>query len=504
MRINLKQFEVWFVTGSQHLYGPETLKAVAKHSREIAKALNDASAIPVKVVFKPVMVSPDAITELCQQANNAAKCIGLVTWCHTFSPSKMWINGLKQLRKPICHLHTQYNRDLPWTSIDMDFMNMNQAAHGDREHGFIMSRMRLNRKVVVGFWQEEATQEKIGAWARAAAAWADWQGAKFVRFGDNMREVAVTEGDKVSAQLKFGFSVNTHGVGDLVKMVNAVSEKEVDALCKTYEVAYEMTADLRKGGKRHKSIREAARIELGILQFLTAGGFKGYTDTFEDLHGLAQLPGVGSQRMMAAGYGFGGEGDWKTSALVRAMKVMASGLEGGTSFMEDYTYHLQPGNKLVLGAHMLEICPSIADGKVSLQVHPLGIGGKADPARLVFNTPAGPALNASLMDFGNRFRLLINEVDCVTPEHSMPKLPVAQAMWKCRPSLEDACAAWIYAGGAHHTGFSQAVTTEMLEDFGAIAGLEVVVIDADTKLRQFKQELAWNDAAYGLKSGWVA
>ncbi|HSY18942.1 MAG TPA: L-arabinose isomerase, partial [Candidatus Acidoferrales bacterium] len=502
MRINLKQFEVWFVTGSQHLYGPETLKAVAKHSREIAKALNDASAIPVKVVFKPVMVSPDAITELCQQANNAAKCIGLVTWCHTFSPSKMWINGLKQLRKPICHLHTQYNRDLPWTSIDMDFMNMNQAAHGDREHGFIMSRMRLNRKVVVGFWQEEATQEKIGAWARAAAAWADWQGAKFVRFGDNMREVAVTEGDKVSAQLKFGFSVNTHGVGDLVKMVNAVSEKEVDALCKTYEVAYEMTADLRKGGKRHKSIREAARIELGILQFLTAGGFKGYTDTFEDLHGLAQLPGVGSQRMMAAGYGFGGEGDWKTSALVRAMKVMASGLEGGTSFMEDYTYHLQPGNKLVLGAHMLEICPSIADGKVSLQVHPLGIGGKADPARLVFNTPAGPALNASLMDFGNRFRLLINEVDCVTPEHSMPKLPVAQAMWKCRPSLEDACAAWIYAGGAHHTGFSQAVTTEMLEDFAAMAGIETVIIDADTKLRQFKQELAWNDAAYGLKSGW--
>ncbi|HEV2693715.1 MAG TPA: L-arabinose isomerase [Verrucomicrobiae bacterium] len=504
MKINLKQFEVWFVTGSQHLYGPETLKAVAKHSQEIAKTLNAASAIPVKVVFKPVMVSPDAITELCQQANNAAKCIGLVTWCHTFSPSKMWINGLKQLRKPICHLHTQYNRDLPWASIDMDFMNMNQAAHGDREHGFIMSRMRLNRKVVVGFWQEAATQEKIGAWARAAAAWADWQGAKFVRFGDNMREVAVTEGDKVSAQLKFGFSVNTHGVGDLVKVVNAVSEKEVDALCKSYETVYEMTADLKKGGKRHKSIREAARIELGILEFLAAGGFKGYTDTFEDLHGLAQLPGVGSQRMMAAGFGFGGEGDWKTSALVRAMKVMASGLEGGTSFMEDYTYHLQPGNKLVLGAHMLEICPSIADGKVSLQVHPLGIGGKADPARLVFNTPPGAAVNASLMDFGNRFRLLINEVDCVTPDHAMPRLPVAQAMWKCRPSFEDACAAWIYAGGAHHTGFSQAVTTEMLEDFGAIAGLEVVVIDADTKLRQFKQELAWNDAAYGLKSGWVA
>ena len=504
MSINLKQYEVWFVTGSQHLYGPETLKAVAKHSQEIAKTLGSSSAIPVKVVFKPVMVSPDAITELCQSANNAAKCIGLITWCHTFSPSKMWINGLKQLRKPVAHLHTQYNRDIPWGTIDMDFMNMNQAAHGDREHGFIWSRMRLSRKVVVGFWQEKSTQEKLGAWARAAAAWADWQTAKFVRFGDNMREVAVTDGDKVSAQMKFGFSVNTHGVGDLVKVVNSISDKQVDALCKTYEAIYEMSADLRKGGKRHKSIRDAARIELGIEQFLTAGGFKGYTDTFEDLHGLAQLPGVGSQRMMAAGFGFGGEGDWKTSALVRAMKVMASGLKGGTSFMEDYTYHMQPGNKLVLGSHMLEICPSIADGKVSLQVHPLGIGGKADPARLVFNTPAGPALNASLMDFGNRFRLLINEVDVVAPEHAMPKLPVAQAVWKCRPNFEDACAAWIYAGGAHHTGFSQAVTTEMLEDFAAMAGIETVIIDADTKLRQFKQELAWNDVAYGLKSGWAA
>jgi len=504
MSIHLKQFEVWFVTGSQHLYGPETLKAVARHSQEIAKTLNAADAIPVKVVFKPVMVSPDAITALCMAANNAPRCIGLVTWCHTFSPSKMWINGLKQLRKPICHLHTQYNRDLPWATIDMDFMNMNQAAHGDREHGFIMSRMRIARKVVVGFWQEVSTQKKIGAWARAAAAWADWQGARFVRFGDNMREVAVTEGDKVSAQMKFGFSVNTHGVGDLVKVVNAVTEKEVDALCKTYADAYEMTGDLKKGGKRHKSVRDAARIELGIHQFLTTGGFKGYTDTFEDLHGLAQLPGVGSQRMMAAGFGFGGEGDWKTSALVRAMKVMASGLPGGTSFMEDYTYHMQSGNPLVLGSHMLEICPSIADGRVSLQVHPLGIGGKADPARLVFNTPAGPALNASLMDFGNRFRLLISEVDVVTPEQSMPRLPVAQAVWKCRPNFEDACAAWIYAGGAHHTGFSQAVTTEMMEDFGAIAGLEVVVIDADTQLRRFKQELAWNDAAYGLKGGWAS
>jgi L-arabinose isomerase len=504
MKINLKEFEVWFVTGSQHLYGPTTLKAVARHSQEIARAINAAPAIPTTILCKPVMASAGDITELCQQANNSKNCIGLITWCHTFSPSKMWINGLKQLRKPIVHLHTQYNRDIPWSTIDMDFMNMNQAAHGDREHGFIMSRLRLNRKAVVGFWQEESTQEKIGAWIRAAAAWADWQDAKFVRFGDNMREVAVTEGDKVSAQVKFGFSVNTHGVGDLAKLVDAVPINQVDALCRTYQASYEMSADLKKGGKRHKSVRDAARIELGILKFLNEGGFKGYTDTFEDLHGLVQLPGIGSQRMMAAGFGFGGEGDWKTCALVRALKVMSNGLAGGTSFMEDYTYHLDPGNKLVLGAHMLEICPSIASGKISLQVHPLGIGGKADPARLVFNTPAGPAVNASLMDLGNRFRLLVNEVDVVTPEHPMPKLPVAQAMWKCRPNFEDACAAWIYAGGAHHTAFSQSVTTEMLEDFAAIAGIELVVIDNDTNLRRFKQELIWNDAAYGLKSGWVS
>ena len=503
MKINLKQLEVWFVTGSQHLYGPETLKAVAKHSQEIAKTLNASSAIPVKVVFKPVMVSPDAITALCMAANNAPKCIGLITWCHTFSPSKMWINGLKQLRKPVAHLHTQYNRDIPWSTIDMDFMNMNQAAHGDREHGFIWTRLRKNRKVVVGFWQEESTQEKLGAWTRAAAAWADWQNAKFVRFGDNMREVAVTDGDKVSAQMKFGFAVNTHGVGDLVRVVNAISEKQVDALCKEYEATYTMTADLCKGGKRSKSVRDAARIELGILQFLTEGGFKGYTDTFEDLHGLAQLPGVGSQRMMAAGFGFGGEGDWKTSALVRAMKVMAVGLEGGTSFMEDYTYHMHPDGKLVLGSHMLEICPSIADGKASLQVHPLGIGGKADPARLVFNTPAGAGLNVSLIDLGNRFRLLLNEVDVVAPEHAMPKLPVAQAVWQCRPSFEEACACWIYAGGAHHTGFSQAVTTEMIEDFASIADIELAIIDAKTNVRDFQQTLRNNEVYHAINKGWA-
>ncbi len=504
MSVNLKQFEVWFVTGSQHLYGPETLKQVATHSREIAKALNAAPAIPVKVTYKDVLVSTEAVTDLCQAANNDANCIGLITWCHTFSPSKMWINGLKQLRKPLAHLHTQYNRDIPWGTIDMDFMNLNQAAHGDREHGFIMSRLRLNRKVVVGFWQEAAVQERLGAWARAAAAWADWQGAKFCRFGDNMREVAVTEGNKVSAQIKFGFSVNGYGVGDLVQSVNAVSDAAVAKLTQEYEKTYEVAPDLRKGGARYSSVQEAARIELGLRAFLERGNFKGFTTTFEDLHGLVQLPGIAPQRLMAEDYGFGAEGDWKTAALLRATKVMAAGLPGGTSFMEDYTYHLESGATKVLGAHMLEICPSIAKGKPSLQVHPLGIGGKADPARLVFDTPAGPGLNASLIDLGNRFRLLVNEVDVVAPNKPMPKLPVARALWAPKPNFADACGCWIYAGGAHHTAFSQAVTTEMLEDFAAIADIELVVIDRETRPRPFKQELAWNEVAYGLKSGWVA
>jgi L-arabinose isomerase len=501
---NLQQLEAWFVTGSQHLYGPETLKQVARDSQEIAVALGAAVAIPVKVVFKPVLTTPDAVTALCEEANTSPKCVGLITWCHTFSPSKMWINGLKLLRKPLLHMHTQFNRDIPWASIDMDFMNLNQAAHGDREHGFIMSRMRLNRKVVVGFWQEESTQRRIGTWSRAASAWRDWQGAKFARFGDNMREVAVTEGDKVSAQMKFGFSVNSFGVGDLVAKVKEVPDHDIDKLVGKYESHYIVAPDLLKGARRSKAVREAARIELGLRAFLEQGGFKGFTTTFEDLHGLAQLPGIAAQRLMADGYGFGAEGDWKTAALLRAMKVMAAGLPGGTSFMEDYTYHLSPGGKKVLGAHMLEICPSIADGQPSLQVHPLGIGGKADPARLVFNTPAGPGLNASLIDLGNRFRLLVNEVDVVAPEQPMPKLPVARTLWKPKPDFEAACACWIYAGGAHHTGFSQAVTTEMIEDFAAIAGIELVVIDAETRVRQFRRELEWNEVAYGLKHGFVA
>jgi L-arabinose isomerase len=499
----MKEFEVWFVTGSQHLYGPETLEQVAQDSRKIAKALSAAPAIPVQVVFKPVLVSPDSITELALAANSSPACIGLIIWCHTFSPSKMWINGLKQLRKPVAHLHTQYNRDIPWSTIDMDFMNLNQAAHGDREHGFIWSRLRLNRKVVVGYWQEEAIQNSLGAWARAAAAWSDWQGAKFARFGDNMREVAVTEGDKVSAQFKFGYSVNGYGVGDLVRAVNAISAKKVDRLIDLYESTYKVAADLRKGGPRHKHVREAARIEAGMRAFLKEGDFKGFTTTFEDLHGLEQLPGLAVQRLMADGYGFGAEGDWKTAALLRAVKVMGTGLKGGSSFMEDYTYHLNPAGKCVLGAHMLEVCPSIADRKPSLQVHPLGIGGKMDPARLVFNTPAGPALNASLLDLGNRFRLLVNEVDVVPPERPMPKLPVAQAVWKPRPSLEESCAAWIYAGGAHHTAFSRAVTSEMLEDFASMADIEFLLIDKKTSVPEFKKELRINEVYYALNRGWA-
>ena len=499
--INLEQLEIWFAVGSQHLYGAEALRQVGINSQQIVNALARSAHIPVRVVFKSVVKTPEEATALCLEANSEASCIGLLTWCHTFSPSKMWINGLKQLRKPICHLHTQHHREIPWASIDMDFMNLNQAAHGDREHGFIMSRLRLNRKVIVGFWQDVSVQKQIGVWSRAAAAWHDWQGAKFCRFGDNMREVAVTEGDKVMAQMQFGYSVNSYGVGDLVKRVNSVSDKEIDSVIGEYESAYVLSPKLRKIGQMRSSLREAARIELGLRSFLQEGDFKGFTDTFEDLHGLAQLPGIAAQRLMADGFGFGAEGDWKTCALVRAMKVMASGLKGGTSFMEDYTYHLSRKRGAVLGAHMLEICPSIAKGKPLCEVHRLGIGGKADPVRLVFDTPPGPAINASIVHMGNRFRLLVNEVEVIHPEKPLPKLPVARAVWIPKPNLEIGAAAWIYAGGAHHTGFSQAVTTEMIEDFAGIAGIELLVIDAETKLRRFKQELEWNDVAYGLRRG---
>ncbi len=497
---DFKKLEVWFATGSQHLYGEETLKMVAEHSQAIAKSFNDTEQIPVSVIFKPTVKTEEEIFSLCQQANVATNCIGIIAWMHTFSPAKMWIGGLKILQKPLCHLHTQFNRDIPWNNIDMDFMNLNQSAHGDREFGFIMTRMRTRRKVVVGHWQDPKVMEKINVWTRAAEAWHDWQGAKFVRFGDNMRQVAVTEGDKVEAQLQFGYSVNTHGVGDLVKVINEVSDKRIDSLIDEYNDQYSLADSLTKDGKNYSSLQEAAKIELGLRSFMEQGNFKGFTDTFEDLHGMAQLPGIAAQRLMAAGYGFAGEGDWKTSALVRAMKVMATGLKGGNSFMEDYTYHFDPDNQMVLGSHMLEICPSIADGKPSCEVHPLGIGGKADPVRLVFNVSAGEALNASIIDMGNRFRLLVNEVKAVAPEHDLPNLPVARVLWKPYPDMNTGCAAWILAGGAHHTCYSQNLTAEHLEDFADMAGIETVFIDKETKLRTLKNELRWSEVYYQLNN----
>ncbi len=496
---NIDPVEIWFVTGSQHLYGPEVLKQVAANSKAIVEGLNKSSRLAVKLVFKPVLTGPDEIRALCLEANNAPACAGLVLWMHTFSPSKMWIRGLAALAKPFCHLHTQFNRDLPWDRIDMDFMNLNQAAHGDREAGFLHTRMRLSRKVVVGHWSDPQVQDRLDAWMRSARAWNDLQGARFARFGDNMRFVAVTEGDKVAAEIRFGYSVNGYGMGDLVACIDAASDADVARLCAEYEDVYSIAEPLRKRGDRHESLRDGARIELGLRTFLENGRFKGFTDTFENLHGLKQLPGLAVQRLMADGYGFGAEGDWKTCALVRAMKVMAEGRNGGTSFMEDYTYHLHPKGHQVLGSHMLEICPSIAAGKPSLEIHPLGIGGKADPVRLVFDAPVGPAINASIIDLGNRFRLVVNEVDVVTPPEKLPKLPVARALWECRPDFKTACAAWIYAGGAHHSGFSYAANAENLRDFAEIAGVEIAVIDAETRLEQFRQNLRCNEVYFHLK-----
>jgi L-arabinose isomerase len=481
---NLEGLEIWFVTGSQHLYGPEALARVAENSQKVAKSLSAEASIPFKVVFKPVLTTAEEVRALCREANNAEKCIGLVLWMHTFSPAKMWISGLSSLVKPILHFHTQFNRELPWSSIDMDFMNLNQAAHGDREFGFITARLKLARKVVVGFWQDPETIAEIAAWARAAAGWHESQSLKVARFGDNMREVAVTEGNKVSAEVQLGYSVNGYGVGDLVVRMNEVTDAEVDRLVAEYRESY----SIAKEHDRIDALREAARIELGLRAFLEDGNFGAFTDTFQDLHGIGQLPGIATQRLMADGYGFGGEGDWKTAALVRTMKVMAHALPGGTSFMEDYTYDFS-GTPKVLGSHMLEVCPSIAAGKPSLEVHPLGIGGKADPVRLVFTAPSGPAVVASMIDIGDRFRLIVNEVDVVQPDEPLPKLPVARAVWLPKPSLKVAAAAWIYAGGAHHTGFSQALTTEHMEDFAEIAGIELIVIDGETRLRELRRQL---------------
>ncbi len=492
-----KNSEIWFITGSQHLYGDETLKKVKEDSQVITSHLDKDKGIPVKVVFKPVLTSAEAVESLCSQANNDDACIGLIAWMHTFSPARMWISGLKTLNKPLLHFHTQFNRDIPWKEIDMDFMNLNQSAHGGREFGYIGSRLRLERKIVTGHWQDSECIEDIAIWSRAAMALADSKKMRVARFGDNMRNVAVTEGDKVTAQIQMNYTVNGYGVGDLVKACNDVADSELDRLIEEYGDTYSIGD---RNILKSEFLRDAARIEAGMTGFLENGGFKAFTTTFEDLHGLPQLPGLAVQRLMSKGYGFGAEGDWKTSALVRSMKVMAHGLEGGTSFMEDYTYHLEPGNSAVLGAHMLEVCPSISGEKPRLEVHPLSIGGKEDPARLVFKAGPGSGINASVIDLGNRFRMLLNPVKVIEcPD--MPKLPVASVLWQPMPDLKTSASAWILAGGAHHTGFSKAIDHRYMRDFASMTGIETVIIDEDTHLEKLKDELKWNEIYFHFSKG---
>jgi len=487
--IGFDPLEVWFVTGSQHLYGEQALAHVAANSRRVVVGLNSSPKLPIRIVFKPVVTTPESILQLCREANAAANCIGMVCWMHTFSPAKMWIAGLLAFTKPLVHLHTQFSRDLPWSTIDMDFMNLNQSAHGDREFGYICTRLEQPRKVVVGHWQDEEVHDRLAAWMRAAVALHDMHNLRVARLGDNMRQVAVTEGDKVEAQIKLGVQVNGYGVGDLVARIQDIADAEVDRLVAEYDDTYTMADPLRPGGERRDSLHCAARGELGLRAFLEDVGARAFTDTFEDLHGLAQLPGIAVQRMMADGYGFGAEGDWKTAALVRVIKTMTRGSVGGTSFMEDYTYHLDPAGPTVLGAHMLEICPALASGTPACEIHPLSIGGKEDPVRLVFTAPAGPAVNVAMIDLGDRFRMLVNEVDVVEPDQPLPKLPVARALWSPRPDLKTAAAAWIYAGGPHHTVLSHAATSEQIEDFAEMAGVECLVIDGQTQLREFKRQL---------------
>ncbi len=497
----LDQYEVWLITGSQHLYGPGVLTQVAEHAQRIARGLDEAADMPVRVVPRPVLTTAESIRAMALEANASPNCVGLIAWMHTFSPAKMWIAGLQALQKPLAHLHTQYNRDLPWAEIDMDFMNLNQSAHGDREFGYLETRLGRSRTTVVGHWQDPDVIARLATWTRAASAWHEAHELRIARFGDNMRDVAVTEGDKVEAQVRLGFSVNTFGVSDLANAVRAAPDAVVDRLVDEYDAAYDLVPELRSGGGRRDSLRDAARIEAGLRAFLDEGGFKGFTDTFEDLGGLVQLPGIAVQRLMADGYGFGAEGDWKTAALVRLMKVMATGLEGGTSFMEDYTYHLDPFAPLVLGAHMLEVCPSIAGNRPSCEIHPLAIGGRADPVRLVFTAAPGPAVAVGLLDLGDRFRLVLNEVDVVEPEAPLPRLPVARAIWRPRPNLRTAAEAWLLAGGPHHTSLSMSLTVEHLSDFADIAGVELAVIDRDTSVTQFRKELRWNQAYYRLAEG---
>ncbi|MEO8908512.1 MAG: L-arabinose isomerase [Microbacteriaceae bacterium] len=501
LNTSLDQYELWFLTGSQGLYGEDTLRQVAQQSQEIARALDAASDVPVRIVWKPVLTDSDAIRRAALEANAADNVIGLIAWMHTFSPAQMWIAGLDALRKPLLHLHTQANVALPWADIDMDFMNLNQAAHGDREFGYIQSRLGVARKTVVGHVSDPTVTAQIGTWARAAAGWAATHELKLARFGDNMRYVAVTEGDKTEAELRFGVQVNTWGVNELADAVGAASDSAIDALVAEYEDLYDVVPELRRGGDRHASLRDGAAIELGLRSFLEEGGFGAFTTSFEDLGALKQLPGLAVQRLMADGYGFGAEGDWKTAVLVRAAKVMGAGLPGGASLMEDYTYDLTPGGELILGAHMLEVCPTLSSGKPTLEIHPLGIGGKDDPVRLVFTADAGPAIVVALSDMRERFRLVANVVDVVEPPHPLPKLPVGRAVWEPRPNFQTSAAAWLTAGGAHHTVMSTAVGLDVFEAFAEIARTELLVIDEGTTLRNFQKELRWNQAYWRLAQG---
>lgn len=490
--------EVWFLTGSQSLYGPETLDQVAAQSQGIVARLAAVADLPVDVVWKPVLLDAGAIHRQVLEANLARECVGVITWMHTFSPAKMWIAGLDALQKPLLHLHTQAGMELPWSTIDMDFMNLNQAAHGDREFGYIQSRLGVARKTVAGHVDSPGVAARVADWARAAVGRDEVRHLKLARFGDNMRDVAVTEGDKVEAQLRFGVSVNTYGVNDLVAVVDAIDDEAITKLVAEYADTYRVDPALLPGGERHDSLRYGARVELGLRTFLEDGGFRAFTTNFEDLGGLRQLPGLAVQRLMADGYGFGGEGDWKTSVLLRAMKAMAGSLPGGTSFMEDYTYHLVPGHEKILGAHMLEVCPTITTQQPSLEIHPLGIGGREDPVRLRFTADPGPAVVAGLSDLGDRFRLTVNEIDCVEPDEDLPLLPVACAVWEPRPSLSTSAEAWLMAGAPHHTVLSKAIGVEPLADFAEMTGVEMVTIDASTTPRAFQRELQWNAAYHRL------
>jgi len=489
----MKKYEFWFVVGSQYLYGPETLDQVAEHAQVMVNQINAGGRLPSPLNYKATVKTADEITALIKEANTDDSCAGLVVWMHTFSPSKMWINGLALLQKPYLHLHTQFNRLIPNEEIDMDFMNLNQSAHGDREHGFIAARMKIKRKIVVGYWEDEDVQLSIASWMRSAIGAMESKQLKLVRFGDNMREVAVTEGDKVEAQIKLGWQVNTFGVSELVQMIEAIPNTAIDKRLKELTGEYTLNTD------DLESVRYQVQVELALREFLESQGATAFSNTFEDLSGMKQLPGLATQHIMKSGYGYGGEGDWKVSAMTRIVKAMTEGLAGGTSFMEDYTYHLEEGDELVLGAHMLEVCPSLASEKPRIEVHPLGIGGKENPARLVFEGPAGPALLISLIDLGGRMRLIAHDVELVKPILAMPNLPVARIMWKPMPNLKVGAHAWILAGGSHHSVLSQAATAEMMEDWAEIMDIEFIHITKETKLEDLKQQLFLSDLAWRLK-----